>query len=77
MDEQKPRPWYAHLPAKLAAIVVFLVALTTLVGNVFELADKRPAPTAAPAPAQPAPQPPPKPRPPVGRLKSRPSGTGT
>lgn len=57
MDEQKPRPWYSHLPAKLAAIVVFLVALTTLVGNVFELADKRTVPAEVPAPAQPTPRP--------------------
>ena len=54
MDEPKPKPWYAHLPAKLAAIVVFLVALTTLVGNVFELVDKRAAPVADPPPGQPA-----------------------
>ena len=56
MDEQKPRPWYAHLPAKLAAIVVFLVALTTLVGNLLELVDKRAAPVAVPVAPEPSPQ---------------------
>lgn len=51
-DAPKPTPWYAQLPAKLAAVVVFLVAVTTLIGNVFELADKRaaPSPPASPAP---------------------------
>jgi len=57
------KPWYTHLPAKLAAIVVFLVALTTLVGNIFELVDKRksaaapvPRPSISkPAPAKPEP----------------------
>ena len=41
MSDAPEKPWYSHLPAKLAAIVVFLVALTTLVGNIFELVDKR------------------------------------
>lgn len=41
VDDQDRKPWYAHLPAKLAAVVVFLVAVTTLVGNVFELVDER------------------------------------
>ena len=56
MDDQKQKPWYAHLPAKLAAVVVFLVAVTTLVGNVFELVDERtaPAPPQAAQPAQPS-----------------------
>jgi hypothetical protein len=49
VDEQQPKPWYAHLPAKLAAVVVFLVAVTTLIGNVVELAHKRTAPAAQPA----------------------------
>ena len=53
MHDQKQKPWYAHLPAKLAAVVVFLVAVTTLVGNVFELVHERPPP-AAPGAAQPA-----------------------
>lgn len=64
--------WYHHLPPKLAATVVFLVALTTLLGNLFELNERRqhvattpaaPAPVAAPetAPSAPAvvPDPPP------------------
>jgi hypothetical protein len=63
VSDAPEKPWYSHLPAKLAAIVVFLVALTTLVGNVFELVDKRrsaaapaPAPvTSMPAPARPKP----------------------
>jgi len=56
VDDQKQKPWYAHLPAKLAAVVVFLVAVTTLVGNVFELVDERtaPAPPQAAQPAQPS-----------------------
>lgn len=62
MDERKPGPWYSHLPAKLAAIVVFLVALTTLVGNVFELVDKRATPVAVADPA-PTPQAPAQPQP--------------
>lgn len=41
MSDKPDKPWHAQLPAKLAAIVVFLVALTTLVDNVFELVDKR------------------------------------
>lgn len=51
MNEQRPKPWYAQLPAKLAAVVVFMVALTTLVGNVAELVRARqaqPAPVAQP-----------------------------
>ena len=71
MDEQKPRPWYAHLPAKLAAVVVFLVALTTLVGNLLELADKRAAPAVVTRAAQPAPQASPQPAEPAGPLELR------
>lgn len=48
MSDKPDKPWHTQLTAKLAAIVVFLVALTTLVGNVFELVDKRRA-AAAPA----------------------------
>lgn len=40
--------WYQQLPPKVAAVVVFLVALTTLLGNLFELNEKRDAPAAAP-----------------------------
>jgi len=65
-DGQNRKPWYAHLPAKLAAVVVFLVAVTTLVGNVFELVDER-APPAAPELAKPA-QPPAEEAAPVGPL---------
>lgn len=36
-----PKPWYLKLPAKLAATVFFLVALTTLIGNLLELDAKR------------------------------------
>jgi len=69
VDEQKPKPWYAQLPAKLAAVVVFLVAVTTLIGNVFELVDKRAAPPAqAPAQATRSPRAtPPSPSPPANR----------
>lgn len=41
MTEPERKPWYQQLPAKLAAGVVFLVALTTLAGNLMELDDKR------------------------------------
>lgn len=34
-------PWYRQLPAKAAAVVVFLVGLTTLAGNLIELQHKR------------------------------------
>ncbi|MEO6366330.1 MAG: hypothetical protein ABIO38_09845 [Luteimonas sp.] len=54
MSEDPKRPWYTHLPAKMAAVVVFLVAITTLIGNVMELVDKRRAAAAqgpAPIPA--------------------------
>jgi hypothetical protein len=43
LSDAPEKPWYKHLPAKLAAVVVFLVALTTLAGNIFELIDKRKA----------------------------------
>ena len=63
MSDAPKKPWYTHLPAKLAATVVFLVALTTLVGNIFELVDKRrsaatptaPASASKPAAAKPKP----------------------
>ena len=50
------KAWYRQLPAKMAGTVVFLVALTTLLGNLLELRDKgrdvlpaTPAPSGAPA----------------------------
>jgi hypothetical protein len=49
MTDAERKPWYQKLPAKLAAGVVFLVALTTLIGNVLELIDKRRAVAAAAA----------------------------
>lgn len=49
MSDDPKRPWYTQLPAKMAAVVVFLVAITTLIGNVMELVDKRSA-AAAPIP---------------------------
>lgn len=64
MSDDGGRPWYRQLPAQMAAVVVFLVALTTLAGNLLELYDKRRAVDAAPAPAAPAPAvqaPPPEP----------------
>ena len=61
MSEDPRKPWYLQLPAKLTAGVVFLVALTTLAGNLLELDEKRrereapaPAARAATAPARPA-----------------------
>ncbi len=54
MSDAPEKPWYAQLPAKLAAIIVFLVALTTLVGNVFELLEKRRSAAIATAPASPS-----------------------
>ena len=66
VDDQNRKPWYSHLPAKLAAVVVFLVAVTTLVGNVFELVDER-TPPAAPELAQPK-QPPAEEAAPTGPL---------
>ena len=57
MNEHGDKRWYQALPPKMAALVVFLVALTTLLGNLFELNEKRQtaAPTTTPAAAQPAP----------------------
>ncbi len=56
MSDDKNKPWYTQLPAKLAAAVVFLVALTTLAGNLIELVDKRNRPgTTRPTKADPAP----------------------
>ncbi|MFT3898244.1 MAG: hypothetical protein QM719_11230 [Thermomonas sp.] len=40
-DPQRPAPWYRQLPAKAAAVVVFLVGLTTLAGNLLELRQKQ------------------------------------
>ncbi len=56
MSDERKKPWYLQLPAKLAAGVVFLVALTTLAGNLLELDEMRRAreQPAAPAKAQPA-----------------------
>lgn len=59
MSDEPKKPWYLQLPAKLTAGVVFLVALTTLVGNLLELDEKRrgreqPAATSAPTSAPPA-----------------------
>ncbi|MCY7354956.1 MAG: hypothetical protein LH470_07775 [Lysobacter sp.] len=47
MSDDPKRPWYTQLPAKMAAAVVFLVAITTLIGNVMELIDKRRAAAAS------------------------------
>ena len=46
---EPPKPWYLKLPAKIAATVFFLVALTTLIGNLLELDAKRQARLAKPA----------------------------
>lgn len=58
MNDERKKPWYLQLPAKLTAGIVFLVALTTLAGNVLELNEKRRVleqPAATPdAPAPPA-----------------------
>lgn len=59
-DPNSPTPWYRQLPAKAAAIVVFLVALTTLAGNLLELRQKQreteaPAETAPQTPVPPPP----------------------
>jgi hypothetical protein len=62
-DPQQPAPWYRQLPAKAAAVVVFLVALTTLAGNLLELRQKQrdaestPAEAAPQTPAPPTPVP--------------------
>lgn len=39
-DHAERKPWFQQLPTKLAAGVVFLVALTTLLGNLLELREK-------------------------------------
>ena len=41
MTDAPAKPWYLKLPAKIGATVFFLVALTTLIGNVVELDEKR------------------------------------
>lgn len=48
------KPWYQKLPAKAGAVVVFLVALTTLLGNLLELDEKRRRPADPPVAAAPA-----------------------
>jgi hypothetical protein len=57
-DPQQPAPWYRQLPAKAAAVVVFLVALTTLAGNLLELRQKQRDAETVPAAAPQAPAPP-------------------
>lgn len=63
MTEPPPKPWYLKLPAKIGATVFFMVALTTLIGNLLELDAKRRAGSpqdahaaamAVPVPPQPA-----------------------
>lgn len=54
MSDKHEKPWYTQLPAKLAAVVVFLVAVTTLVGNVLDLVDERAGAPAAASPTRPA-----------------------
>lgn len=49
------KPWYQKLPAKAGAVVVFLVALTTLLGNLLELDEKRRRPADPPVAAAPGP----------------------
>jgi hypothetical protein len=61
MSDERKKPWYLQLPAKLTAGVVFLVAVTTLAGNLLELNEKRrvleqpasPAPAASAQPVEP------------------------
>lgn len=70
MSDDPKRPWYTQLPAKMAAVVVFLVAITTLIGNVMELVEKRrvaalPRPSAATTPATK-----PEPSPSIARVPS-------
>jgi len=52
-QREERKPWFQQLPAKLAGGVVFLVALTTLLGNLLELREKGRdvLPTVAPTPA--------------------------
>ena len=59
MSEKPHKPWYRQLPAQIVGAVVFLVAVTTLIGNVLELADKRGAvvaPAATPVATPQAPE---------------------
>lgn len=53
MTDEHKKSWYTRLPALSAALVAFLVALTTLIKNVVEIRVP-PAPPAAVAPAGPA-----------------------
>lgn len=56
MSDNDNKPWYTQLPAKLVAVVVFLVALTTLAGNVAELFNQSSRPeTIAPMTNEPTP----------------------
>jgi len=76
MTDEPSKPWYLQLPAKLTAGVVFLVALTTLAGNLLELNDKRrvleqPAAAADSVPAQPAQREPATPVPPADPRRVR------
>lgn len=66
------KAWFQHLPAKLAGAVVFLVAVTTLLGNLLELRDKSrdPPPAPASAPAQSTPAAPARPAP-SGPVRAR------
>ncbi|HST44074.1 MAG TPA: hypothetical protein VLK29_02500 [Luteimonas sp.] len=41
MSDAPDKPWYLKLPTKFAATVFFLVALTTLIGNIMEIDEKR------------------------------------
>lgn len=50
-DPQSHTPWYRQLPAKAAAVVVFLVGVTTLAGNLIELRQKQREADAVPAAA--------------------------
>jgi hypothetical protein len=52
-QREERKPWFQQLPAKLAGGVVFLVALTTLLGNLLELREKGRdvLPAVAPTPA--------------------------
>jgi hypothetical protein len=52
-DPQSHTPWYRQLPAKAAAVVVFLVGVTTLAGNLIELQQKRRDAAEVPATAPP------------------------
>lgn len=69
------KPWYRQLPAKAGAVVVFMVAVTTLAGNLMELNNKRRQPepavtTPAPGVDPAAPATPPLPAP-AGPVKLR------